>query len=51
MKIIRIHSLYAVRQNSSPGDTVSDTELESSWQVFQSTDHHYCGRGDVQGAA
>ena len=50
IKIIHIYSLHAVGQNSS-GDTVSDTELEFSWQVFQSTDHHYCGGGDVQGAA
>ena len=35
----------------SAGDTVSDTELELSGQVFQPTDHHYCGGGDVQGAA
>ena len=35
----------------SAGYSVSDTELEFLWQVFQPTDHHYCGGRDVQGTA
>ena len=31
------------------GDTVPDSELEPSGQVLQPTNHHYCGRGGVQG--
>ena len=41
---------YAVWQISA-GGSVSNTELEFLGQLLQPTDHHYCGGGDVQGAA
>ena len=60
-KVKKIKYMHIMYQNTisftpvvcqvSAGDTVSDTELEPSGQVFQPTDCCCCGGGYVQGAA